>query len=107
MTRRRPSGARKADPTYALGATFPTPFLPWGTLLAAFLICVIGPACRSDDTSPRADAPVVIASDGHPKDTPGPKPVPPSTLAVFLPQASDYEREVLSDGLLSFAEYNL
>ncbi len=72
----------------------------WLTLL----IVVNAAACGGSQTrtgEPRAENNVRTATSA----IPSPLPIPASTLATLLPQATDYQRAVLADGMLTLTEY--
>ncbi|MGH2609385.1 MAG: hypothetical protein ACRDHF_09890 [Tepidiformaceae bacterium] len=76
-------------------------------LVAALLIGSSGSACYSPDAAsgdPEATS-VPSLADDQPEGAPRPKPIPNSTLALVLPRASDYEKQLLADGELTLAEY--
>lgn len=79
-----------------------------GALFAALLLsAVIGAGCgdstesRPSQDSSGSDRPSVTQQSGAVQ----PKPIPASTLAVWLPNASDFEKALLADGLLTLTEY--
>ena len=74
-------------------------------LIGIALAALVSAACGGGNPEPPGVPGEATVADAAPKGVVAPKDIPPSTLSSLLPQASDFQRDILADGRLTLAEY--